>query len=60
VAIVPSSMTSNALISPTLYDTLLKEYEGQEDSKYHADLDFEPVAPTMVGKQWLVVVDYHC
>ena len=27
-----------------LYDALLKEYEGQEESDYHADLDYEPAA----------------
>jgi hypothetical protein len=47
------------LLTQDLYDALLKEYEGQEDSEYHADLDVEAVAPDMVGRKWLVVVDYH-
>jgi hypothetical protein len=38
---------------------LPKEYEGQEESEYHADLDCEPIEPDMVGKKWIVVVDYH-
>jgi hypothetical protein len=38
---------------------LLKAYEGQEDNDEHADLDWAPVSPEMVGTKWLVVVDYH-
>jgi len=47
------------LLTQELYDALLKEYEGTEDSEYHADLEYDPIAPSMVGKKWLVVVDYH-
>ena len=47
------------LLTRELYDALLKEYEGQEESEYHADLEYEPVSPEMAGKKWLVVVDYH-
>jgi hypothetical protein len=47
------------LLTQELYDALLKEYEGTDESEYHADLDFDPVSPEMVGTKWLVVVDYH-
>ena len=47
------------LLTQELYDALLKEYEGQEESDYRADLEYAPVSPAMVGKTWLVVVDYH-
>ena len=47
------------LLTQELYDALLKQYEGQEDSEYHADLEYEAVSPEMIGKKWLVVVDYH-
>jgi hypothetical protein len=47
------------LLTQELYDALLKEYEGTEDFEYHADLEYEPITPDMVGKKWLVVVDYH-
>jgi hypothetical protein len=47
------------LLTRELYDALLKEYEGQEESEHHADLEYEPVSPAMVGRKWLVVVDYH-
>jgi hypothetical protein len=47
------------LLTRELYDALLKEYEGQEESDYHADLEYESVSPEMIGKKWLVVVDYH-
>lgn len=47
------------ILTQELYDALLKAYEGQEDSEHHADLDDEPVSPDMVGRKWLVVVDYH-
>ena len=47
------------LLTQELYDALLKEYEGKEESDYHADLEYEPVSPEMIGKKWLVVVDYH-
>jgi hypothetical protein len=47
------------LLSQELYDALLKEYEGREESDYHADLEYEAVSPAMVGQKWLVVVDYH-
>lgn len=47
------------LLTQELYDALLKDYEGKEESEYHADLEYEPVAPAMIRKKWLVVVDYH-
>ena len=47
------------LLTRELYDALLKEYEGKEESEYRADLEYEPVSPEMIGKKWLVVVDYH-
>jgi hypothetical protein len=47
------------VLTQELYDTLLKAYEGQDESENHADLEYEPVSPAMVGKKWLVVVDYH-
>jgi hypothetical protein len=47
------------LLTQELYDALLKEYEGHDESEYHADLEYEPVLPAMIGKKWLVVVDYH-
>jgi hypothetical protein len=47
------------VLTQELYDALLKEYEGQEESDYHADLEYEPVSPAMVDRKWLVVVDYH-
>ena len=47
------------VLTQELYDDLLKEYEGLEDAEHYADLEREPVTPDMVGKKWLVVVDYH-
>ncbi len=47
------------LLTQELYDALLKEYQGQTDSEHHADIDGETVSPAMVGRKWLVVVDYH-
>jgi hypothetical protein len=47
------------LLSQELYDSLLHEYAGQSKSEYHADVDGEDVSPEMVGRKWLVVVDYH-
>jgi hypothetical protein len=46
-------------LTQELYDALLKEYEGKEESEYHADLEYDSVSPEMIGKKWLVVVDYH-
>ena len=47
------------ILTQELYDLLLKPYEGQEDSEEHADLEYDPVSPDMVGTKWVVVVDYH-
>jgi hypothetical protein len=47
------------LLTQELYDALLKEYEGTEESEHHADLDYDAISPEMVGKKWLVVADYH-
>jgi hypothetical protein len=47
------------ILTQALYDALLKDDAGQEESEHHADLEYEPVSPKMVGKKWLVVVDYH-
>ena len=47
------------ILSQELYDGLLKEYEDEDTSEYHTDLDRDPVSPEMIGRKWLVVVDYH-
>ena len=49
------------LLTPDLYDALLKAYEADEsaESEYHADLEYDVVTPAMIGTKWLVVVDYH-
>lgn len=47
------------VLTQALYDALLKDYAGKDESEHHADLEYEPVSPAMVGKKWLVVVDYH-
>jgi hypothetical protein len=47
-------------LTQELYDALLKEHEGQDESEHHADLDYESVSLDMIGRKWLVVVDYHC
>jgi hypothetical protein len=47
------------LLTQELYDALLKEFEGTEESEHHADLEYDEVSPAMIGKKWLVVVDYH-
>ncbi len=47
------------LLTRELYESVLKEYEGMKESEYHADLDYDEVAPSLIGRKWLVVVDYH-
>ena len=47
------------VLTQELYDALLTEYEGQEESEYHTDLEYDAVSPAMTGTKWLVVVDYH-
>jgi hypothetical protein len=47
------------VLSEELYDALLNEYAGQRRSEYHVDLDGEDVSREMVGRKWVVVVDYH-
>jgi hypothetical protein len=47
------------LLTQELYDALLKEHEGEEESEHYADLDGEKISPAMVGNKWLVIVDYH-
>jgi hypothetical protein len=47
------------LLSEGLYNALLTEYAGQQRSEYQVDLDGEDVSREMVGRKWLVVVDYH-
>jgi DNA modification methylase len=34
-------------------------YEGGFESEDYADLECDDVSPDVVGKKWLVVVDYH-
>lgn len=47
------------LLTRELYESVLKAYEGREETTYHADLDFDEVLPSLIGRKWLVVVDYH-
>jgi len=54
------------LLTKKLYDTVLKEYEEKEEEEegwiYYKDIsdsfDEKPYVD-MVGKKWIVVVDYH-
>lgn len=48
------------LLTQELYDELLKPYEGKEDERVYIDVENEALSPDMVGRKWLVVVDYHC
>jgi hypothetical protein len=52
------------LVTRTLYNAFLKEYEGRDsqgDNHWVAfsDLNYEAVNPDFIGRKWLVVVDYH-
>ncbi|HWY87053.1 MAG TPA: hypothetical protein VNX28_10030 [Gemmataceae bacterium] len=53
------------LVSPPLYDRFLKRVAGTADYidgdsfGDFADLDFEEVDESFIGRKWLVVVDYH-
>ena len=52
------------LLTHELYDSLLAEYAGDfiTHSQYSVafvDLDYDPLAPELVNKEWLVVVDAH-
>jgi hypothetical protein len=47
------------LLTQELYDALLKDFAGLKESENHADLEYDDVSPEMVGRKWLVVVDYH-
>ena len=51
------------LLDQSLYDRFLATYAGQADRigrrSEFADLDFDEVHPSFIGRKWLVVVDYH-
>ena len=47
------------ILTQEIYDELLKQYEGSEDSQHHADLDCEEVSAEMIGKKWIAVLDCH-
>jgi hypothetical protein len=53
------------LVTETLYNALLKEYEGKDEcigqwnTVSFSDLDYEVVNPDFIGRKWLVAVDYH-
>ena len=47
------------VVTGAIYETLLREYEGSEESDYHCDVQYDPVSSDFIGKKWVVVVDYH-
>jgi hypothetical protein len=47
------------ILTQSLYDALLTEYEGHSATSDYADLDDEELSADFVGHKWLVVVDYH-
>jgi hypothetical protein len=47
------------ILTQELYDTLLRPYEGSQDSEHHVDFNDDPVSLAMIGTKWIVVVDYH-
>lgn len=48
-----------AIVDEEIYEELLKGYEGTPDSDEHADYEYDVVSPEIIGKKWVVVVDYH-
>ena len=48
------------ILTESIYERLLKNYEGiDSDDCEYADLEFERCSREMIGKKWVVVVDYH-
>lgn len=47
------------IITEEIYNALLKEYEGESDGDHFVDLESEPLSREVIGKKWVVVVDYH-
>ena len=48
------------ILTESIYKRLLKDYEGiDSDDCEYADLEFERCSREMIGKKWIVVVDYH-
>jgi hypothetical protein len=48
------------ILTESIYERLLKGYEGiDSDDCEYADLEFERCSREMIGKKWIVVVDYH-
>ncbi len=48
------------VLNQAIYDSLLKQYEGESDGEFHCVHDYEHVDESMVDKYWVIVVDYHC
>jgi hypothetical protein len=52
-------------LDQTLYDRLLADFKGESECRAEsprcafADLDFEPVDESFIGRKWIAVVDYH-
>ena len=47
------------IVDTEIYHGLLKEYEGAAQSDFHADYEYDEVSSDVIGKKWVVVVDYH-
>ena len=51
------------IVDKELYKTFLKEWEGEDIGNElevcYVDLDYDCVDKDMIGKKWIVVVDYH-
>lgn len=47
------------ILTDKIYTGLLKQYAGEQESEYHADVEYQDVSEAFIGKKWIVVVDYH-
>jgi len=48
------------LVNEAIYNALLAQYEGIDgDAEHFTDLDGDEVSRGIIGRKWLVVVDYH-
>jgi hypothetical protein len=47
------------IVDTDIYERLLKAHKGETDNEDFADCQSDGVSPRMIGKKWVVLIDYH-
>ncbi len=47
------------VVDQAIYDRLLAEYQGISENEFVLDINYEAMSPAMIGRKWVIIIDYY-